>query len=164
MEGKGESSQWQRDPFAARAWEIHPRDSQRFTSPLLKGNDTMLFLLNRLMLLFYLGLFCLFCFAIFNTSRMSSCTYFSIACPADRGEWTSVIIAHDWAQIRLWEKKVKQMWPVLFLTKEWRCLDIDLSLIFLEHVVHSWWKLLSNQTKTQYTATTKNIQLKFSLL
>ena len=65
MEGKGESSKRQRDPFAARAWEIHPRDSQRFKSPLLKGADTMLFLLNRLLLLInwgglVVGLFCYF--------------------------------------------------------------------------------------------------------
>lgn len=32
------------DPLAARAWEIHPRDSQRFKPPPLKGANTMLFL------------------------------------------------------------------------------------------------------------------------
>lgn len=60
MEGKGDSSKCQRDPFAARAWEIHPRNSQRLKSHLLKGANTMMFKLNRLLLLFNLGFFVYF--------------------------------------------------------------------------------------------------------
>lgn len=60
--GKRRMQQVMRAPFAARAWEIHPRDSQRLKSPPLKGTNTMLFLLNRLLLLVNLGVFVCFGF------------------------------------------------------------------------------------------------------
>lgn len=100
MEGKGDSSKCQRDPFAARAWEIHPRNSQRLKSHLLKGANTMMFKLNRLLLLFNLGFFCLFCFAVFNTSRCHH-ALISVLSPADSEEWISVMIVHDWTKTGL---------------------------------------------------------------
>lgn len=60
----------------------------------------MMFKLNRLLSLFNLGFFCLFCFAIFNTSRCHH-ALISVLSLADSEEWISVVIVHDWAKIGL---------------------------------------------------------------
>lgn len=60
----------------------------------------MILKLNRLLSLFSLGFFCLFYFAIFNTSRCHH-ALISVLSLADSEEWISMMIVHDWAKIGL---------------------------------------------------------------